>query len=256
MNPSSKFAAAVAIALLVGVGVTTAALNAATKTPSSGPVRITLEGSAPPRWNSFVQVFDGSFSAELDQNQADQTSKVTISPVNIPLKNLHEAQITFWTYFQTDHETGGHLWVPHVELVLDNGRWLTGDQNTSPVGAAKAALTAIHSEDGQGYPSANLWTQMAVQACGLGDGQCGFYSDYAGADPLVNPAWNINQPHNLADWAADPDFAGAKVVQVRIAYGGDPSAACNGGCTAYIDNASIGGRLVKIEPETASTGGP
>ena len=258
-STQGKIVTGVLVAMILAAGVATAVVVTATRLPASGRTRVTLEGSSA-SWNPFVQVYDGSFSALLESD-ATTTSHVDFSPLRIPL-NTVESRFTFWAYWQTGHEIGGHLWVPHLELVLDNGRWLTSDQNTQPVGGTVADLTvAGNTEDGQGYPSADLWTQMEVASCtpvvGGPPSSCGFFSDFAANDPCIPDTWDIDNPHNLADWASTaagmpgalcPTFPQARIVQARISFGGDGAAHDD---IIYIDNAILGGRPVRIEPETA-----
>jgi hypothetical protein len=257
----SKLLGVALVAVLVTAGLVVAVnpiILGPSKVNPRGPVRIALEGDGA-RWNSFVQIFDGSFSAQLTASGTGDASKVDLSPLNIPLARLTEAGITFWAYFEHTND-----FVPRVDFVLDNGRRLEGYRNTAPsalLPADKApgdygiGCESTDNGDGdcQGYASSDLWTLMAVTPCPVAGTECGFYSSVAVADPLIDDDWILagaEGPQNIAAWVADPDFASAKVVQMRIAYGDDNGAAD----TMYVDDVRIGGRFIKIEPESASTG--
>lgn len=205
-----------------------------------GRIRVSLEdyslsGSTTARatWNPFIQVFDGSFSAELNTGTLAGVdfAAVIISPLNIPLstlKTLGPGGITFWAYFYNCPTSNQQL---IVEFVLDNGRVISG-YASEPVVAG-----AIQCESGLGYPSSELWRQMKPTNQ--------WYSSFAGPDPLIPDTWDINNPQNLAAWWGLPGFASARIIQLRISFWSD-----GGNRQVFIDNVIFVGRPIPLEPES------
>lgn len=232
--------------LLLGT-VATGALTVEDKLQPGSKTRFALEASsgAEARWNSFVQVYRGTFSPQLTGSDGD-TGKINIGPLNLPLSGLSESGITFWAYFETNDGS-----VPRVDFVLDNGRRMEGYRNTSPVTGTKAEIV---DEADLGYTAVSLWTQMKVQDCPFAGSECGFYSSNAGVDPLLPASFGISTPKNLAEWSAQ--FPGARIVQMRIAYGDDAPAVPGVDDTIYIDSLKMRGRTYDLEPTVASTGNP
>jgi hypothetical protein len=216
-----------------------------------GRIRVSLEGSKgsgngsfKATWNPFVQVWDGSFSAELgftsDPAGGDEFAAVIISPLSIPLstlKTLGAGGITFWVY----HYDNVNMH-PIVDMILDNGRWMEG------VGSVTVAAGAtINSETGQGYPSADWWIQMKPVD--------GWFSSFAAADPAIPDGWNsAGAAATLAQWSTQ--FPTARIVQLRISYGFCgmfAAAVCNPVASdaglVYLDTVVFVGRAIPIEPE-------
>jgi hypothetical protein len=197
-------------------------------------------------WGRAPQVFDGSFSARLFSGHGggENGGGIYIGPLDIPLSSLTESQITFWVYHQTSHtlcegpvpENECH---PYVNIVLDNGRKIEGVTSVAVTGA-----TIIY-EDDQGFPSADIWTQMRPTDAPLGGGG-GWYTSYPD-DPVLDPVklcTNSVGGCTLDTWKAA--FSTAKVIQIQIQFGlwtGDDQ-------IVYIDSVMIGTLVVPIEPET------
>jgi hypothetical protein len=215
-----------------------------------GRIRISLEGAA--RWNGFVQVHDGSFSAELYAD-ATHSGAVIVSPLNMPLKNLKASDITFWAYYYSTTNV-----YPQIDFILDNGRRMEGSafnatSSTTPVSGT------VYCEDGSGatptqtclnFPTADIWIQMKARDA--------WYSSYAGIDPLIPAAYGIGGvhggDHTIAEWAALPGFENAKIVQMMIAYRA-PVAGPNV-IEVYIDDITLRGLVIHVEPETTGDAAP
>jgi hypothetical protein len=208
-----------------------------------GRVRVSLEGTA--RWNGFVQVHDGSFSAELFTD-ASNTAKVHVSPLSIPLAGLRASDITFWAY----HYSTTNVY-PMIDFILDNGRRMEGSAFDAKASSEPVSGTApVYCEDGTGatpgqtclgFPTADIWIRMKAKDA--------FYSSYAGIDPSIPATFGINTPKTIALWAIQ--FPGAKIVQMEIAYRA-PSSPSIVNIEVYIDDINIRGRLIPVEPESTS----
>lgn len=225
--------AVLALSVLV-VPIAYGALTTAPKLAPTGPATSTLSasGTAEADWNSFIQVHDGSVSAYLTASGDGDAAKVDISPINKPL----DSPITFWAYFEDNDGA-----VPRIDLVLSNGRRLEGYRNTEPVTGTKAELV---DEVDLGYPAVSLWTKMRVASCPNAGSECGFYSSFAGIDPLIPGTYGISSPKNLDQWLTL--FPGARIVQVRIAYGDDVLAGPTP-YSIYVDGLRIGSTNYDIE---------
>jgi len=205
-----------------------------------GRIRVSLEdnsaatsGGGRATWNPFIQVFDGSFSAELNTGTVAGTAfaAVVISPFNIALttlKTVGAGGIRFWVYFYDTPSSNQQL---VVDLVLDNGRVMEG------YGSEPVVAGPILSESDLGYPTSEIWRLMKPVDK--------FYSSFATSDPLIDDSWTIGNPQTIATWQADPDFATAKVIQLRIAFFSDGT-----NKQAFIDNVTFIGITVLIEPES------
>jgi len=204
-----------------------------------GRVRVSLEdyswsgsGLARATWNPWIQVYDGSFSAELNTGTMAGTdfAAVVISPLNVPLstlKTLGAGGIRFWVYFYDCPSTTQQL---VVELVLDNGRVMEGYDSTPVLGGGIACESAAPS-----YPRADLWTQMKPTDQ--------WYSSFAGTDPLIPGTWTIANPQTIATWWGT--FSSARIIQMRISFWSTAST----NYQAFVDNVIFCGRPIPIEPE-------
>ena len=211
-----------------------------------GRVRVSLEGNA--RWNGFVQVHDGSFSAELFTD-ADNSAAVIVSPLSIPLAGLRASDITFWAY----HYSTTNVY-PMIDFILDNGRRMEGSAFDAKASTEPVSGT-VYCEDGSGanppqtclgFPTADIWIRMKAKDA--------FYSSYAAGtptpDPLIPASFGINTPKTIAQWAAQ--FPGAKIVQMMIAYRAPSSPSPIVDIEVYIDDITIRGRLIPVEPESTA----
>lgn len=219
-----------------------------------GRIRVSLEdnsysGTIPAgraTWNPFIQVWDGSFSAELNFGPHDDDfGAVVISPLNIPLstlKTLGTGGITFWAYFYDLKKM-----TPIVDMVLDNGRVMEGVSSVPVTGT-------VDCESGTGckqYPTSDLWIQMKPY-----NGWTSSYSGVAGSG--IPAGWGLTNAKTLLDWYTL--FPTARVVQLRISYGfcgkfggaGLYGNQCNPGDTGqvFIDNVIFVGRPIPLEPES------
>jgi hypothetical protein len=138
------------------------------------------------------------------------------------------ARITYWAYA---YNSGAGA---YINIVLDNGRTMEGIGSTSVSGAATT------NEVAQGYPSADLWVQMKPLDK--------WYTDYGSVDSVLSPVASCTSgsPCTMAFW--QHAFPTAKVIQIQIIYGIWSST----GQIIYIDDVSILGVVVPIEPETIS----
>jgi hypothetical protein len=216
-----------------------------------GSIRVSLrsmgEGAAL-WWPKEPQVYDGSFSVLLYTGPLSSPSDASggaiyIGPLSIPLGSFSSSSppsssfpaskwITFWTYHYND--AGAQ---PYVNIVLDNGRTMEGFGSTTVVSGA-----TIHSQTGQGYPSADLWIQMKPTDA--------WYTSYT-SDPLLISKHLVNCGSGnctMATWQAA--FPTAKVVQIQIFYG----VWTNVNQVIFIDDVSIRGMAIAIEPEEIATG--
>jgi hypothetical protein len=207
-----------------------------------GRVRVSLEGTA--KWNGFVQVHDGSFSAELFTD-ASNTAKVHVSPLSIPLAGLRASDITFWAY----HYSTTNVY-PMIDFILDNGRRMEGSAFDAKASTEPVSGT-VSCEDGSGatpaqaclgYPTADIWIRMKAKDA--------FYSEKAGTDPLIPSSFGISTPKTIAQWATQ--FPGAKIVQMEIAYRAPSSPSPIVDIEVYIDDINIRGRLIPVEPESTA----
>jgi len=204
-----------------------------------GRVRVSLEdyswsgsGTARATWNPFIQVYDGSFSAELNTGTTGPSTDfaaVVISPLNVPLstlKTLGAGGIRFWVYFYDCPSTTQQL---VVDLVLDNGRVMEGYDSQTILGGAPPCESTL------GFPGSEFWVQMKPTDQ--------WYSSFAGTDPLIPASWTIANPQTLAAWWGT--FPTARIIQLRIAFWSDGT----GNKQAFIDNVIFCGRPIPIEPE-------
>jgi hypothetical protein len=84
-----------------------------------------------------------------------------------------------------------------------------------------------------------------------------FYSRYAGNDPALA---GFGNDHTIAQWAAIPAggsgstawaaFSSAKIVQIVISFDEPPSGWTGGFRGLYLDDVTIKGTLIKVEPAT------
>jgi hypothetical protein len=212
-----------------------------------GRIRISLEGKA--RWNGFVQVHDGSFSAELYAD-ATHSGAVIVSPINMPLKNLKASDITFWAYFYSTTQV-----YPMIDFILDNGRRMEGSAFNATSSTTPVSGTVQYCEDGSSaspaqtclnFPTADIWIQMKARDA--------WYSSYALTDPLIPDEYDIGAAsggdHTIAQWAALPGFGDAKIVQMEIAYRAPSSPSPITNIEVYIDDITIRGLVIRVEPET------
>jgi hypothetical protein len=234
---------AVLLAALMLALVSTAAFAYAIVAPPllhpAGRIRVALRsyGSGTATWFATEpRVYDGSFSARLYAPVGDGGG-IMIGPLGWPLSMFADSRITFWAYHYND--AGGYdpTHQPYINLVLDNGRVMEGltSRPVSPTATVTSELT-------QTYPSADLWVQMMPYG--------GWYTSFT-TDPVHVHAGTsgckLTSTCTMAVWQSA--FPTARVIQIEIVYGmwGDGY-----GQVIYIDNVSILGMIVPIEPETIS----
>jgi hypothetical protein len=209
----------------------------------SGRIRVALRsyGSGSATWFATEPlVYDGSFSARLHtEGAATDAGGIMIGPLNWPLSMFTDRGITFWAYHINDAGDYDPLHQPYINIVLDNGRVMEG-VSSRPV----SPYVTVHSLNTQGYPSADLWVQMMPYG--------GWYTSFTG-DPV-----HVNAGTSACTLAPGPTctmafwqhaFPGARVVQIEIIYG---LWSTGGALSICIDNVSILGAVVPIEPETIS----
>jgi hypothetical protein len=212
-----------------------------------GPVRVALRSYAAGTATWFATaplVHDGSFSARLyTAGTADDGGGIMIGPLAEPLSSFSASrtglwppasQITFWAYHISDVGGYDQTHQPYINIVLDNGRVMEG-LTSVPV---SVPTTSVNSLANQGYPSADLWVQMKPTDQ--------WYTSFWSSDPVLAPVktCTLTSTCTMAFW--QHAFPTAKVIQIEIVYGqwstGGPLSIC-------IDDVSIHGRVVPIEPE-------
>jgi hypothetical protein len=199
-----------------------------------GRIRVALRsiGSGTATWQAVApRVYDGSFSAQLYTTGASDGGEILIGPLGWPLSYFQDAKITFWTYHR------GVLPIdptaqPYINIVLDNGRVMEGLTSTTVKGGA------ILSE-ARGYPGADIWIQMMPSG--------GWYTSFGTDDSVLSPVSTclLASTCKMADW--QKAFPTAKVIQIEIVYGN--WILTTGGQYINIDNVSLLGAIVPIEPE-------
>lgn len=204
----------------------------------TGRIRVALRsyGGGTATWfPTEPRVYDGSFSARLSTGgAAGDGGAIMIGPMGLPLSTFTDSRITFWAYHYNDAGGYDQTHQPYINLVLDNGRVVEG-LTSRPV----SPTATVKSEQTQGFPSADLWIQMKP------DG--GWYTSFP-ADPVHVAAGTsictLTSACKLTFWQSS--FPAARVIQIEIVYGlWDTS-----GQVIYIDNVSLLGMPVPIEPET------
>jgi hypothetical protein len=209
-----------------------------------GRVRVALRsiGDGYARWEPTApRVFDGSFSVRLNSGTHSGGADgggIYIGPLSIPLRSLTAARITYWVYHMSTAGATPDQNSPYVNLVLDNGLTLEGVESTPSTG--------FKYQGTQGFPSADIWVQMSPQDL--------FYSSFAvppGDTPIDTRLTgtavancDIHTPCPLATWLGV--FTTARVIQVQIQFGRWTET----GQDICVDNVTILGMLVQIEPET------
>jgi len=233
-------------AVLILTTVCTVAFVAYADTPfllhPAGRIRVALRsyGSGTATWFATAPlVYDGSFSAKLyTAGTASDGGGIMIGPLGWPLSMFTDSRITFWAYHWSDAGGYDQTHQPYIDIVLDNGRVMEG-LTSKPV---YVPTTSVNSLDNQGYPSADLWVQMMPSG--------GYYTSFP-TDPVHVAAGPkvcvFGSTCTMAFW--QHAFPTAKVVQIEIIYG---QWSTGGAMSICIDDASILGVLVPIEPETIS----
>jgi hypothetical protein len=155
-----------------------------------------------------------------------------------------DGRITFWAYHISDAGGYDQTHQPYIDIVLDNGRVMEG-LTSIPV---SVPTSSVNSLDNQEYPSADLWVQMMPYG--------GWYTEFT-SDPVLQAAHysttgtlntcTLSSTCTMANW--QHAFPTAKVVQIEILYG---LWSTGGAMSICIDDASILGVVVPIEPETIS----
>jgi hypothetical protein len=221
-----------------------------------GPVRVALDGTAgAATWFAKApMVYDGSFSAQLSAG-SDTKGAIMIGPLSLSLSSFSNKTmskwITFWAFHWSDVGGYDQLHQPYVIIVLDNGRVMLGVTSV-PVSCTKVPCPAPlpNSFANQGYPSADLWVQMKPTDMWYTP----FPSDPVSAKVSACTLTNLETYHwtncTMANWSKA--FPTSKVIQVEIVYGLWGDLGTGPVMTIYIDDASIEGKAVPIEPETIS----
>jgi hypothetical protein len=216
----------------------------------AGRIRVALRsyGSGTATWFATAPlVYDGSFSARLSTGgpapAATDGGGIMIGPLGWPLVMFTDSRITFWAYHWSDAGGYDQLHQPYIDIVLDNGRVMEGVTSV-PVSCTTVPCPAPlpDSFTNHPYPS-NLWVQMKPYG--------GYYTSFP-TDPVhVAAGTNLcvfGSACTMASW--QHAFPTARVIQIEIIYGQWGGLA--GPMTIYIDNVSILGVVVPIEPETIS----
>jgi hypothetical protein len=243
MKNANRLAVCVILVAVLAGATFVVAVGTSQKLRPVGRIRVSLEGTA--RWNGFVQVHDGSFSAELFADGTHSAS-VIVSPLNIYLRTLRASDVVFWAYYYSTIEV-----YPMIDFVLDNGRRMEGSafsakSSTTPVSGTvtcEDGSSATPSQTCLGYPTADIWIKMKAQDA--------WYSSYAGIDTAIPTEFGIDTPKTIAQWAALPGFGDARIVQMMIAYRA-PSSPSIVDIEVYIDDITIRGMLIRVEPESTA----
>jgi hypothetical protein len=216
----------------------------------AGRIRVALRsyGTGTATWFATAPlVYGGSFSARLSTPGGGANGGgIMIGPLGWPLSMFTDGRITFWAYHITDAGGYDQTHQPYIDIVLDNGRVMEG-LTSKPVSVPTSTVNSLIN---QGFPSADLWVQMMPYG--------GWYTGFATAptelggstpDTVLAPvaACTLTSTCTMAVW--QHAFPTARVIQIEILYG---QWGTGGAMSICIDDASILGVVVPIEPETIS----
>jgi hypothetical protein len=233
MKKNALWAAVLILTAISAIAVTAYAGSAVIA--PKGRIRVALrsldDGTA--TWHALApRVYDGSFSVQLKATMGGGGGEILIGPMAMPLSYFQDAKITFWTYHRGDPNDAIHQ--PYINIVLDNGRIMEGLTST------KVQPSAAILSEARGYPGADIWIQMMPYG--------GWYTSFWATDPVHaavgTNVCKLDSTCNMAFWQSK--FPTAKVIQIEIVYGGWTLTADQ---TINIDNVSLGGLIVLVEPE-------